>query len=217
MKGIRKKIVSIILVGITILSSCISGLEPIPSDVKDLTMSWSVPVGKAEVGSTNLYGIGPQNYWLGNDKVPDWAKFDYLYFSDTVPVNLARIYDISSTISYLSFRINIWNEYPASCTVNMHFADALGDTIQPPFETMEIEKGSILGVSQNGTLVRPSFKSDTTSFNSQQIEKLRSVEYLVFKVKFNNKQTPDWSFQFFGNYKFTCQLGARVDFIYNDI
>lgn len=215
MKSIQKRIVFIFGLSFFFLGSCISGIDPLPQNVKNLTMSLSIPVGEVDVKLDSLYHIGLPNWFL-NENVPAWAKYETLYYTDTVPVDLSKIYEKSSDITYLAFKINVWNEFPAECIANIFFADSDG-TIIYTFDPLTIEKGTTLGVTQNGMLVRSGYSWVNVPFEGRtQIDKLRTVESLIYSLKINIKDAKTWSFQFFDSYKMTCHVGARVDFTLKD-
>jgi hypothetical protein len=195
--------------------SCLSGLDPLPSKTEDLTMSVSVPVGVGETSIGSAYYLGVPNINLA-EAVPIWAKYDTVYYTDTIPVDLSQIYDKSSVISYLAFKINIWNEYPAGCKVQMYFTDIANTTLYSFWDSnpLTIAKGDI---SFSGKVFHPTYKGSTATFDNVQIEQLRTVEKLIFHIKIGLNDTPIWSFQYFDNYKLTCQLGVRADFILNNL
>ena len=147
--------------------------------------------------------------------VPDWAKHDTIYYTDTIPVDLSKIYEQSSEITYLAFKINIWNEYPAVCKVQMYFTDTASTTLYSFWEnkSLTIAKGNPI----SSTVSNPTFSGSTVTFDVAQIERLRTVENLIFHIKIGLNSTKVESFQNFKNYKLTCQLGARVDFILNNL
>lgn len=212
--SIKKVVFYIFVLGSSFLTSCFSGIEPLPNKIKDLTISLSVPVGTGEFSINSAYFVGLPNINLP-ENVPEWAKHDTIFFTDTVPVDLSKIYEKSTTITYLAFKINVWNEYPAGCAVQVKFTDAAGVILYSFWDNkpLMIPKGDIFAT---GKVFRPSYKGSVVSFDQTQIEKLRTAENLIFLIKVGLKNTPLWSIKFFDNYKFTCQLGARVDFVLNN-
>jgi len=215
MKSIQNRFICILGISFLFLGSCINGIDPLPDSIKNLTMSLSIPIGKVDVQIDSTYHIGLPNWFL-TENVPVWAKYETLYFTDTVPVDLTRVYEKSSQISYLAFKIIIWNEYPAECVANISFADS-DDLPLYTFDPISIPKGSTLGITQNGILVRSGFSSTTIPFEGKtQIDKLSTAESLVYHLEIKIKDTETWKFQFFNNYKLTCHVGARVDFVLKD-
>ncbi len=212
--SIKKVVFYIFVLGSSFLTSCFSGIEPLPNKIKDLTISLSVPVGTGEFSINSAYFVGLPNINLP-ENVPEWAKHDTIFFTDTVPVDLSKIYEKSTTITYLAFKINVWNEYPAGCAVQVKFTDAAGVILYSFWDNkpLMIPKGDIFAT---GKVFRPSYKGSVVAFDQSQIEKLRTAENLIFLIKVGLKNTPLWSIKFFDNYKFTCQLGARVDFVLNN-
>ncbi|MHC1702558.1 MAG: hypothetical protein AB9846_01500 [Tenuifilaceae bacterium] len=204
------------VVSSTTLVSCLSGIDPLPSEIKDLSMSLSIPVGQADFRIESVYfdGLPNINQQLN---LPDWAKHDTIYYIDTFAVNLSKIYEYSSeTPSYLNFKINVWNEFPSAGTLKIILTNASGEVIHSFWNNkpFEIKKGDIL---LNGVVVNPGFSYTAESFVKEDIEKLRTAENLIFHAKLGIKNTNTNSFQYFNNFKLTCHLGARVDFILNDI
>jgi len=188
--------------------SCLSGLDPLPDKIEDLTMSLSIPVGKIDV----LKGATTPGLPYNRLNIPDWARYDALYYTDTVTVDLSKIYE-SSSISYLAFNLNMWNEFPVACTANLSFANSEG-VILYTFNPLDIIKGSILF---NGNVVNPGYSKASVVFDSEQIKNLETAEYLIFNVKLKIKDGNTNDFQYYDSFKLTCHLGARVDFILNNI
>jgi len=212
--SIKRVVFYIFVIGFSFLTSCFNGIEPLPNKIKDLSISLSLPVGTGEFSINSAYFVGLPNINL-SENVPEWAKHDTIFFTDTVPVDLSKIYEKSTTINYLEFKINVWNEYPAGCAVQVKFTDAARETLYSFWDNkpLMIPKGDIFA---DGKIFRPSYKGSVVSFDQAQIENLRTAENLIFLIKVGLKSTPLWSIKYFDNYKFTCQLGARVDFVLNN-
>lgn len=209
----RILVITFIIVAVV---SCTKGLDPIPSDIKNLTMSLSFPVVNGKVGVSDTYYIGAPNINIGED-VPDWAKHDTIFYTDTLPLDLYQIYEKSSSISYLAFKVNVWNEFPVSAVVDMYIIDSSGNTIFAFWENnpFVIPKGAIFA---NGKVFKPSYQGSTISFNAAQIESLRNAQNIIIHAKIGLKGYKSITFfQYFNNYHLTCEVGARVDFILNEI
>jgi len=206
----------LLLFTIILVVSCTSGLEPLPSDTKDLTMSLSFPVVNRRIGISDTYFIGAPNINLGED-VPDWAKHDTIFYADTLPIDLYQVYEKSSAINYLAFKVNLWNEFPVSGVVSMRIVDSSGSNLYAFWENnpFVIAKGAVF---TNGKIFEPSYEGATISFDSDQIENLRNAQSIIIQVKIGltDFKTINY-FQYFGNYHLTCEVGARVDFILNEI
>lgn len=213
--GNKKIFVFPLLFSLVFLMSCLSGLDPVSSDVKDISMSLSIPVGKAEIGLAETFPIGLPNNQAG---VPPWAMFDTIGYSDTLAVDLSKIYDKSKSINYLEFRINVWNEFPVSCIVQSYFTDANGDELYL-FENNKPLKITKSDIILNGNIIHPSYSWSYITFDKNQIESLSTKDYLVFNARIILKDSYDytWKFTYFDRYKMTCQVAARVDFVLNDI
>ncbi len=143
----QKWVAYLLILSSSFFTSCLSRLEPLPTEVEDLSMSLSVPIGKADVGVSGTYHVGLPNYFL-DQNIPEWAKYETIYYTDTLAVDLTEVYNNSSEISYLAFNINIWNEFSTGCTIYMHFADETYTTLYS-FDPIEVEAGRIV---QNGSL-----------------------------------------------------------------
>lgn len=208
----QRKVVFVLMFAVTLLTSCVNGLEPLPDKVGDLDLSLSIPLAKADVSLSKTYHVGLPNWFL-NQNVPAWAKYDYIYYADTVAVDLYRIFEHNNTVTYLAFSINVWNEFPVKGTLTIHFADKIGNVLYS-FEPIEIEYGHILF---NGNIVKPGFSRATVAFDAAKIESIRAAEVLVYKMKINLKDANINSFQYFDQFKMDCHLGARIDFVLKDI
>ncbi len=210
----QKRFVCLIMLSVITMVSCVKGLDPLPSKTEDLTMSISIPVGVGEVKIKDTYYLGLPNINLA-EIVPTWARYDTIYFTDTVPVDLSKIYEKSTVISYLAFKINIWNEYPAGCKVQLFFADSSNTALYAFWDNkpLTIAKGDVFA---DGKVFHPTYTGSTVTFEKLQIEQLRTVEKLIFHIKIGLRGIQPERFQYFDNYKLTCQLGARADFILNN-
>lgn len=209
----QKRLIFLLMLGIVLLTSCLSGIKPLPDKIGDLSMSLSIPVAKAEIHLSGTYHNGLPNWFLNQD-VPDWAKYDYIYFTDSVAVDLTRIYENSSEISLLAFKINVWNEFPVKATSNIYFVDNAGDTLYT-FEPIDIDDGDVLF---NGNVIKSGYSHSTAILDKVQIENLRTAEFLVFHLKMDLKDVKNTNyFPYFDQFKMDCQVGARVDFILKDI
>jgi len=188
------------------------GLKPLPNKIGDLDQSLSIPVANVEVGLSGTYHIGPPDCFIDLD-VPEWAKHQYIYFSDTVAVDFYRIYENSNDITVLTFNINIWNEFPVKATANIHFTNSSGEMLYK-FEPIEIEDGDILF---NGNIVRPGYSRSFVVFDKPTIENLRTAEILVVHLRINIKDGNTNGFKYYDEFKMNCHLGARIDYILKDI
>lgn len=207
----RKGIVYFIISISIILTSCMSGLEPLPSDVGDLDLSLSIPVAKSVVGLDRTYHIGPQNWFLNQD-VPEWAKYEYIYYSDTVTVDLYRIYEKASEIKYLEFNINVWNEFPVNGSLDICFIDNVGAVIYA-FNTIHVMDGDIFF----GEVIRSGYSNSKVKFDKAMIENLRAANRIIYNLKINLKDGDTVTFKYFENFKMKCHIGARVDFVLKEI
>jgi hypothetical protein len=210
--GILKngQIIAITLVSL-LLVSCLSGLDPLPTKPKDLTMSVSVPIGTGDFHIVDASYIGPPNINLLLN-VPEFAKHSNLYFADTLPVDLSKIYEKQYPINYLAFRINIWNDFTAIGAAKIYFVDASYAKIDSL--SLNIVQGHILF---NGDIINPGYTYDTISFDQTQIDSLSTAQFLIFNVRIDIHNTNTNDFQYYHLYKLTCQLGARVDFVINNL
>lgn len=205
----RKQIIFFITSISVILSSCVSGLQPLPSDVGDLDLSLSIPVAKSVVSLDKTYHIGPSNL---RPNVPDWAKYDYIYYSDTVTVDLYRIYEKSSEIKYLELNVNIWNEFPVNGSLDISFVDIAGTVIYA-FTAIPIVDGDIFF----GEVIRSGYSNSKASFDKTMIENLRFADRIVYDLEINLKDGNTTTFKYFENFKMKCHVGARVDFVLKEI
>jgi len=216
MKGVKRIVLFFSIVSSTALVSCMSGIDPLPSEIKDLSFSLSIPVGNADITIPDTYSIGPPNYWLGLDFVPDWAKYEEVYYTDTVAVDLSKVFENSSNVTYLAFRINIWNEYKTKCKVDMYFADLSYNSLYT-FNTFEVLEGQVVFKLNNVNVISPGYSWAIVAFDKTQIENLSTAEFLIFNAKINLKNADPYNFKNWEKLKLNCQIGARVDFILNDI
>ena len=209
--GVSKKTIFLVALGSIVLTSCLSGFDPIPGNIKDLSMSWSVPVGKSDFSIGSAYYTGPPNINLILN-VPEFAKHSNLYFADTVPVDLSKIYSKQYPISYLAFKINIWNDYTAVGAAKVYFTDGAYSKIDSL--SLNIARGHILS---NGDVIYPGFTYGTFPLTKEQIDSLSTTQYLIINVGVDITNTSTNDFQYYHLYKLTCQVGARVDFVINNL
>lgn len=208
MTGLQRKLFHIAILGVFLLTSCVSGFDPIPSDIKDLSMSWSLPIGKSDfkIKDGNVNGLPIDLLSL--------LQIDTIVYSDTVSVNLSEINDKASSIRSLAFKINVWNEFPADGNVYLYFADNDGMIIKTSLDAhpINIVKGRVL---INGDIVSTGFSPNVLTFNEEDIKKISEAKNLIFNAKLSLKNTNTNTFKYFNSFTLTCQLAARIDFTIN--
>ncbi len=188
-----------------------SGLETLPSEVGDLDLSLSIPVAKSVVVLDKLEHIGPQDWFL-TQNVPEWAKYQYLYYSDTLTVDLYRIYEKASEIKLLEFSINIWNEFPVKGEMKISFIDNIGTEIYA-FNPTPVMDGDIFF----GEVIRAGYSNSKAKFDKILIENLRAANRIVYYLKINLKDANTNTFKYFDSFEMRCHIGARVDFVLKEI
>lgn len=209
MNSLQIKLLGLLAICVIFLTSCVSGLDPIASSTKDLTMSWSLPIGNCDFEIDNAYYTGAPNINLGLN-VPNWARHSTVYFTDTIPADLSRIYEKSTSISYLAFKINIWNDYTSPGSTKIYFVDESYSKLD------SINLDFIKGHYVRNNLMYSGYSHDTKVFEPPS--KLQTVKYLIFQIKVNIDQANSTNdLQYYNQYKLTCHIGARVDFILTEL
>jgi len=211
----QKRLFILFLLSTVLLISCTSGLKPLPNKIDDLSLSLSLPLANVEVGLSGLYHIGLPNYFL-TENVPDWAKYDTIYFTDTVAVDLYRIYENSDNIKYLAFTINIWNEFPVKGNLNIHFVNNAGEKLYS-FNPIGIDDGSFVLRNGGVLVVQSGYSKTNVKIDFAEIDSISSAEFLVFNMKLNLKDAAPYKFKYYDQLKMNCHIGARIDFILKDI
>ena len=199
------------LIIITIIfSGCYKDIEPIPSNTR-ISPSISFPVGMAEFSVGKSFApIGLPEINL-TEPVPDWARYRYLEFSESIALDLASVYDRASAINYLAFRVNIWNQLPVEGRFQGYFYDA-NDIIIDSLNhdsALVIPKGTI---SSSGAVLSEGYLKTDIPFSKERIDLLANAKSLVIRSQVRLETANTTEFQWFDTLKLRCQLGVRVDF-----
>lgn len=195
---------------VTIISGCYKDIEPIPSSTH-LSPSLSFPVGQTEfsvAGNFTTLGLPEINL---TDSVPYWAHYHALEFTDQVALDLSEVYKHDSSIAYLAFRINVWNQLPASGTFQAYFYDAANQLIDSLSHSgpLAIPYGSINSV---GEVLSEGYLKTDIPITPDRIALLGSATMLEIHSVINLDSVKPIDFQWFDSLKVKCQLGVRVDF-----
>lgn len=205
-----KNIGSYSVVLIAFLSACTKGLEPMPDSFR-LKMSWSLPVGIGQVSFDKaLQTVGIPVYKIGED-VPDWAHYPYVFFQDTLPLNLTEVYNRDSTIEFMEFQLNLWNQFPVDGKAQIFFLDQNGSKL----DSLKLDGYFTISSAstKNGKVLKQVFKNYTLKFNRDRIDILKSSDRIVIEAGIlPNESLDNSNFQYFNRYYLKVQVGVRVDF-----
>lgn len=196
-----------------ILSGCYKDIEPIPDNAR-ISPSFAFPIGVAEfsVGkSFTTIGLPEINL---TEPVPDWARYHYIQFSETIPLDLSAVYDDAEIITYLAFRINVWNQLPVEGSFQGYFYDA-GDVILDSLNRealLIVPQGRI---ASTGNVLSEGYLKRDIPFSQERIELLRNAKKLTITSRVRLDLAKASDFQFFEILKVRTQLGVRVDFDLN--
>jgi len=116
------------IIAIITLTGCYKDIEPIPNSTL-LSSSLSFPIGYTDfsiLGSYSTLGL-PDSHLT--DLVPDWAHYHALEFTDQVTLDLSKVYQQATSITYLAFRVNVWNQLPAIGSFQAYFYDSANQLI----------------------------------------------------------------------------------------
>jgi len=133
-----------------------------------------------------------------------------------VAVDLSKIYEKSTSVNFVEFKVNIWNEYPTEAEADLSLTDVGGSTLYK-FSSIFISRGDILFKQTDAIVINPGFSSQLVSFDAVNIDSIKAVNYLVFNVRIILKQANPYNFQYWDGIKLTCQVGAKVDFVLNNL
>lgn len=216
MNCLFRKARQIYLLFFIVILGCTKGLEPIPTTT-DISMSWSLPVGYSKVSfEKTLETLDiPLIYF---DNVDTLLKYEYFYMRDTLPLNLSEIYDRDYPITLLSFRVNVWNQFPVGGKTRIAFLDSDNNVI----DLLWYDQYFIIGpgnVANNGTVIDAAYGQTTIDFDNQRIDNLREARNLVIEagIVFDDPDISVQKVEYFLNYYLKIQIGVRVDFNIEDI
>ena len=199
-----------ILIIAVILSGCFKDIEPIPDSAR-ISPSVSLPVGQTEfsVGkSFSTVGLPEINL---TEPVPDWARYRYIEFKETIALDLTEVYAQATAIKYLAFRVNVWNQLPAEGCFQVFFYDDAGmmlDSLNHD-SPLVVPVGKI---SSAGTLISEGYLRTDIPLSRERIDLLSNAKELVLRSLIKIDATNPSDFQYFETLKVRCQLGVRVDF-----
>jgi len=199
-----------VIITAVILSGCYKDIQPIPNNAR-ISPSISIPIGTTDfsVGkSFSTIGLPEINL---NEPVPDWARYRYIEFSETILLDLSSVYDRASAIRYLAFRVNVWNQLPVEGGFQGYFYDGGGvilDSLihKPP---LVIPQGTI---SISGKVISEGYLKTDIPFSQERILLLRNAKRLIITARVKLDLAKPSDFQFFETLKVRTQLGVRVDF-----
>lgn len=201
--------ISFLLLG---LLGCTKNIEPFPDSVA-LKPSISLPVG---IGSLNLtkrletYGNPVVNL---TENVPEWARYGYVYIQDTFALNLTEVYNQTDVISYLMFRVNIWNEFPLAGNAQVWFLDESRQRIDSLFSPTPATVPAA-EIYSSGNVVGTKFESYKIAFDSNRIDRLRNASSVLVRAGLvvTEEGITEQNVQYFDRYTLKVQLAARADF-----
>lgn len=197
-----------------LLGSCTRNIEPFPDSVA-LKTSLSFPLGIGEVSlSKTLQTLGDPSVNLTED-VPAWATYGFVYYADTLPLNLTEVYDKAEYINYLMIRTNLWNDFPLGGVAQVYFLDGSDTAI----DSLYAERATVPAAEHydNGTVVGTKFESYRAEFDSDRIERLRNAQKVVIfaGLLVTEDGVTESNIEYFDQYTLTVQVAIRVDFTYN--
>ncbi len=191
---------------------CTKNIEPLPDSV-DLKPSISLPLG---IGAFNLsknlatYGSPVVNL---TENVPEWATYGYVYIQDTFALNLTEVYNQTDVISYLMFRVNIWNEFPLAGNAQVWFLNESQQRIDSLFSPTPAAVPAA-EIYSNGNVVGTKFESYKITFDASRIDLLRNASSVVVRAGLlvTEEGITEQNVQYFDRYTLKVQLAARADF-----
>jgi hypothetical protein len=202
----------ILIVFALLLLNCTRNIEPMPSGVS-VSPSYSFPVGIAEIKSTTnflTFGLPTVNL---TDDVPDWARYEFAFYADTIAFNIQEIYSQAEMIEYFMIRTNVWNSYPMRCFAQIYFLDGGYTVIDSLYNPRaEIPAATVIdGVVSNRL---ESFRVDLTK---ERIELLANSQYVVIYsgLEVTEEAITSENASYFNLYGLRIQVAARVDFVYS--
>ncbi|MGE0076685.1 MAG: hypothetical protein AB7S48_02395 [Bacteroidales bacterium] len=205
---------SVYLVILALLYGCTKNVEPLPDSVK-VNISLSVPIGVGEVSlSKSLQTLGVPIVNLTED-VPEWATYGFVYYTDTLPLNLTEVYDKAEYIKYLLIKTNIWNEFPLGGVAQIYFLGD-GDIV---IDSLYHERVTVPAAEHydNGEVAVTRFESYRTEFDDARIELLGNAQKIVVLAGLvvTDDGITENNITYFDLYTLKVQVAVRVDFTYN--
>jgi len=207
----RKYLLFLCVLGLFFVN-CTRNIEPMPSGVT-VNPSYSFPVGITEVKSTtNFFTLGFPTINLTED-VPDWAKYEFAFYADTIAFNIQEIYSQAEMVEYFMIRTNVWNSYPMRCFAQIYFLDAgynIVDSLYNP--RAEIPAATVFdGVVSNR------FESFRVDLTRERIDLLANSQYVVIYsgLEITEDAITQENANYFNLYGLKIQVAARVDFVYS--
>ncbi|MBN1987908.1 MAG: hypothetical protein JW783_00740 [Bacteroidales bacterium] len=193
----------------TSVVSCTKNLEPMADSVF-VSTSISVPLGYGVFAvDGNLVPIGIPEINLAED-VPNWAKHKVVRVTDSVAFSIGALYDRVDTIRQIVFKVNVWNQFPASAQVQVSFHQSGGALI----DRLWLDNPFAIGASQvnsQGELFREAFSQSEVPMGGNRVYALRSVSYCLFTSHIFLEGVDPLLLNKFGEYTLTCQIAARAD------
>ncbi len=203
------------IISVVLALECTRNIQPLPDSVA-LAPSLSFPVGEGSFNLAKTYiTLGLQEINL-TENVPEWAKYRYVYVQDTFALNLTEAYNQSEDISIISFRVNIWNDFPLQGDAQVLFVSssyqAIDSLFSPNPATVRAAE-----IYSNGDVVGTKFESYPVQIDKQRIDNLSQAQYVVVRAGLvvTEEGINELNVQYFDRYKLRVQIAARVDFSLN--
>ena len=197
-----------------LLVACTQNIESLPDDIR-VSSSVSLPLGFGEITlSKSLQTLGLPIMNLDED-VPEWATYGFVYYADTLPLNLTEVFDRAENIKYLAIRCNVWNDFPLGGVAQMYFVDGDGVIIdslyREPFKVPAAQH------HDNGIVAVSKFESSLTKFDNNRINLISKAQNVIILagLEVTDEGVNETNIKYFDMYKLKVQLAVRVDFVYN--
>jgi len=207
--------ISLILLLGTIIHSCIGEFEkPLPESIR-LRPTIAIPLINADLNIENsLVLLGYPQFDL--DTI-DLADFDTIYLIDTLSLALSDIQDTVEVITFLEFKIALWNDFPSYAELQVYFIDDNLHQVDSLFYPNMFQIVNGIANPDDGKVIKRGFSTTSIIYEPGRIEKLKPATRAVLHSRISNMGVSPEHFDYYKDYSLSVKIGARIgiDYIFD--
>ncbi len=194
-----------------IIMSCTKNIEPFPDSV-NMAPSMSLPIGECKFNISEKPTTSEDSSINLNEDVPDWAKNSYVYIQEPFALNLSEVYNQADSVTAVTFKINVWNEFPLTVDAQVWLRDSnhkLLDSLLLPTDTVPAAE-----IYPDGTLAVRKHSTFTVILDKDGIEELKNVSRVIIRagIRVTDEGINAENVKYFDQYTLRVHLAARIDF-----
>lgn len=192
-----------------IFSSCLNDLPETISSEIEMNTTLAFPIGEASLGLDEISGFDDSLLDTNSFGDPYWTLFEVVDLSYSMPFDLGDIYQTSEEIVELTFRLNIYNGFPANVRVQLYFQDEYFFFADSLFHTgpVFLDKAK---ANSSGKILSRTYEKKDIALSPERIEKLQWVNTVRVYVVFSTNGIDPDLVEFYDEYSVDVQMGVKA-------